>query len=205
MRWSTPGREFRLASRQKRPLPHAGMAGSPGIGAPLELKTCFIRRGQGGKGTARMGVHSARRCLSVKLHNEIQSKQNALTWWSPSGSSRNGVARLLTSSLGKLDEAFWVLEREGCFALAPGSLSQAGVRPFEGPGTRVAGFLPPLPMRHLGDPGFRTDHRLRYSYVAGAMANGIASVTIGRSPGAGGDAGLFWSGGFGFAPDRSSD
>jgi trans-AT polyketide synthase/acyltransferase/oxidoreductase domain-containing protein len=30
----------------------------------------------------------------------------------------------------------------------------------------------------LGDAGFRSDHRLRYPYVAGAMANGIGSVEI---------------------------
>lgn len=33
-------------------------------------------------------------------------------------------------------------------------------------------------MKHLGDPGFKADHRLRYAYVAGAMANGIASVEL---------------------------
>jgi PfaD family protein len=31
---------------------------------------------------------------------------------------------------------------------------------------------------HVGDPSFRADHRLRYAYVAGAMANGIGSVEI---------------------------
>ena len=33
-------------------------------------------------------------------------------------------------------------------------------------------------MKHLGDPGFRADHRLRYAYMAGAMANGIASIEL---------------------------
>jgi PfaD family protein len=84
----------------------------------------------------------------------------------------------LTSALGRLEEAFWVLERNGCFVLTPGSLSDAGVQPFDDPGTRCVGFLPPLPIEHLGDPGFRTDHRLRYAYVAGAMANGIASAEL---------------------------
>jgi len=125
-----------------------------------------------------MGIPSARCWLSLKLHNEIKTKQNVLTWWSPSGSSKDGVARSLTSSLGKLEDAFWVLERNGCFALTPGSLSEAGVQPFDDPRTRCAGFLPPLPMKHLGDPGFRADHRLRYAYVAGAMANGIASAEL---------------------------
>lgn len=101
-----------------------------------------------------------------------------MTWWGPSASSKNGVVGALLSILGKLEEPFLVLEREGSFALVPGLLSKAGELPSADPGTRWAGFLPPLPIKHLGDPGFRADHRLRYAYVAGAMANGIASEEL---------------------------
>ena len=86
--------------------------------------------------------------------------------------------RSLARSLGKLGKAYGVLEREGSFALTPDSLSEAGIQPLNDPGTRWAGFLPPLPLNHLGDPGFRADHRLRYAYMAGAMANGIASAEL---------------------------
>jgi trans-AT polyketide synthase/acyltransferase/oxidoreductase domain-containing protein len=41
-------------------------------------------------------------------------------------------------------------------------------------GTRVAG----LKAEDLGDESFRRDHRLRYAYAAGAMANGIASTRL---------------------------
>ena len=37
---------------------------------------------------------------------------------------------------------------------------------------------PALKPEHLGDESFRRDHRLRYAYVAGAMANGIASTRL---------------------------
>ncbi len=39
-------------------------------------------------------------------------------------------------------------------------------------------FVPACRLEDLGDASFRTDHRLRYAYVAGAMANGIGSVEI---------------------------
>jgi len=71
-----------------------------------------------------------------------------------------------------------VLERDGSFALTSGSLSGGEDQPFDHPRARCAGFLPPLPLKHLGDPCFRADHRLRYAYLAGAMANGIASVEL---------------------------
>lgn len=142
-----------------------------------------------------MRIHSVRYMVSLKLNSEIKTEQNGLNWWSPSGSSENGGVRLLTSRLGKLEEAFWVLERNGCFALTPGSLSEGGVQPFDDPRTRYAGFLPPLPMQHLGDPGFRADHRLRYAYVAGAMANGIASVELVEALGRAGMLGFFGAAG----------
>src|SRR5438876_428088 len=44
----------------------------------------------------------------------------------------------------------------------------------ERPDEVLAGFVPALLPENLGDPSFRADHRLRYPYAAGAMANGIA-------------------------------
>jgi len=46
--------------------------------------------------------------------------------------------------------------------------------------------IPALKPENLGDESFRRDHRLRYAYVAGAMANGIASTRlVGEMAGAG--------------------
>jgi PfaD family protein len=42
----------------------------------------------------------------------------------------------------------------------------------------IAAYVPALRPEHLGDPGFCRDHGLRYPYMAGAMANGIASVEV---------------------------
>ena len=39
-------------------------------------------------------------------------------------------------------------------------------------------FVPVFPLENLGDANFRADHGLRYAYLAGAMANGIASVEV---------------------------
>jgi len=43
---------------------------------------------------------------------------------------------------------------------------------------RAGTRLPGLNAENLGDESFRRDHRLRYAYVAGAMANGIASTRL---------------------------
>jgi len=39
-------------------------------------------------------------------------------------------------------------------------------------------FVPSVRVEDLGDATFRADHRLRYAYAAGAMANGIGSADI---------------------------
>ncbi len=50
-------------------------------------------------------------------------------------------------------------------------------RAFHIDGERSA-IVPAVPMECLGDAQFRADHGLKYAYVAGAMANGIASVEL---------------------------
>ncbi len=78
--------------------------------------------------------------------------------------------------LGRLSESILILEKEGQVAYWPGAgLDSAGELPA---GYRMAGYLPPLPLKNLGDPSFCRDHRLRFPYVAGGMANGIASVEL---------------------------
>jgi trans-AT polyketide synthase, acyltransferase and oxidoreductase domains len=47
-----------------------------------------------------------------------------------------------------------------------------------GQGNPVLAVLPPVQLADLGDPAFCTDHGLRFPYVTGAMANGIASVEL---------------------------
>ncbi|HEX4592397.1 MAG TPA: nitronate monooxygenase, partial [Gemmataceae bacterium] len=47
-----------------------------------------------------------------------------------------------------------------------------------GDGLPVLAVLPPNPPSCLGNPAFGTDHGLRFPYVTGAMANGIASADL---------------------------
>jgi trans-AT polyketide synthase/acyltransferase/oxidoreductase domain-containing protein len=47
-----------------------------------------------------------------------------------------------------------------------------------GPGTEVLAAVPALSAERLGSPDFARDHGVRYPYMAGAMANGIASADL---------------------------
>jgi PfaD family protein len=57
------------------------------------------------------------------------------------------------------------------------------------------GFAPAIPLSALGDPAFTARHHLKYPYVAGAMANGIASVEMVQAMAKNGMIGFFGAGG----------
>ena len=110
------------------------------------------------------------------MQAELQTRQRVETRWGANSAPPGVAARSLASALGQLREPLLALEQGGQFVLVPGL--PAGLDADSHPGSRCIGYLPPLPVQNLGDPGFCRDHRLRYAYVGGAMANGIASVEM---------------------------
>lgn len=93
----------------------------------------------------------------------------------------------LETALADLVHPFAVRRRDG-----------AVVRP-EGYDPDLA-FVPACPLQNLGDSSFCADHRLRYAYVAGAMANGIGSAEIVEALGRAGMVAFF--GAAGLSPER---
>lgn len=69
-------------------------------------------------------------------------------------------------------------------------------RPLSGDGWH----LPPVPPEALGDRAFLREHRLRYAYLSGAMANGIGSCDIAEEMARAGMLGFF--GAAGLSPAR---
>src|SRR3954447_18950456 len=55
-------------------------------------------------------------------------------------------------------------------ALAEGGVATLGPQRPAADALPVAAVVPAVPPGQLGDATFRSDHRLRYAYVAGAMA-----------------------------------
>ena len=96
-------------------------------------------------------------------------------------------------ALGRLAQPWVLLRTDSGLRLANCSAEVLASPDF-------AGYLPPLPIQNLGDASFRQDHGLRYAYVAGAMANGIASVELVIAMARAGMLGFFGAAGLG--PDR---
>ncbi|WP_406694717.1 PfaD family polyunsaturated fatty acid/polyketide biosynthesis protein [Singulisphaera sp. Ch08] len=97
----------------------------------------------------------------------------------------------LERALCRVGDPFLMVERGGSHALMEWDLA-AGEMPG---GDRVAGVLPACRPEDLGDISFREAHRLRFPYVAGAMANGIASAEIVEAMGRAGMLGIFGAAG----------
>ncbi|MEL6392636.1 MAG: PfaD family polyunsaturated fatty acid/polyketide biosynthesis protein [Bacteroidota bacterium] len=57
-------------------------------------------------------------------------------------------------------------------------ISNTGTLVSEGRGLQVLAIANPMTADQFGDPGFRRDYNLRYNYMTGAMANGIASAEL---------------------------
>lgn len=79
-------------------------------------------------------------------------------------------------------------ERSAAGLLHPDHSGAADGRP-------VLAYAPPLLPEDLGDPEFKSRHRLRYAYVGGAMAGGITSAAMVEAMGKAGMMGFYGAAG----------
>ena len=96
--------------------------------------------------------------------------------WLPNGADPADSPEAFRDAVGNLRAPVVVVRGGWGFAVAKGGSVTLGQS--AGEGKPVAAYLPPLPAQQLGDPAFLHAHGLRFAYMTGAMANGIASVEV---------------------------
>lgn len=121
----------------------------------------------------------------------------ALGQWLPGADGRRCD---LDDALLALDQLIYALQGDDGAQFATGGAATLGSGGEATGGAPVIGFAPPSAVASLGDASFRADHGLRYAYVTGAMANGIASEDIVEAMGNAGMLGFF--GAAGLSPAR---
>ena len=95
--------------------------------------------------------------------------------------------------LGDLRVAVYAIQTPDGLAVAPdGTATLGGEDAGDMP---LLAVLPPLTPDRLGDAGFLAAHRVKYPYMTGAMANGIASVEIVEAMGKAGMLGSYGAAG----------
>ncbi len=104
-------------------------------------------------------------------------------------------AEAIRTWLLQLDHPFQVVRVGEALGLCAPQALHSGTQSAE-----WIGQLSPLPVHRLGDPWFRATHGLRWAYMTGAMANGIASEELVIAAGKAGLLGSF--GAAGLVPSR---
>ena len=100
-----------------------------------------------------------------------------LGWWRPGDSRPEAGVDALGRALRSIDRPAVLVRGSEGIAAATGGEVVLGARP-DGEALPLLGTVPALHPQDLGDASFRNLHGVRYAYVAGAMANGIASVDL---------------------------
>jgi len=102
-------------------------------------------------------------------------------WWEgqPDWLSTNEEAFVI--ALGRLGRPVFCIDRKGAPCFTDRGTALLGL--YEKPmgSQKLLASAPPCPLENLGDPGFCSDHGLRYPYIAGSMAHGISSVSLIRA------------------------
>lgn len=100
-------------------------------------------------------------------------------WWIPDGTPPDESAGSLAAALCQVSRPIHVVAARGKIAVGLGGRSLLGEGTINiEPSYPLHAFAPSLSPVQLGDPAFRSAHRLKYAYFAGAMANGIGSEEI---------------------------
>src|SRR5262249_24876235 len=95
--------------------------------------------------------------------------------WLPNGSVPTTDRVALRTALADLRRIVTLVQTPAGPAVADGgSMTWADTRE----GLPILAILPPADPASLGDASFCADHGLRFPYVTGAMANGIASAEL---------------------------
>ncbi|MCP4117292.1 MAG: PfaD family polyunsaturated fatty acid/polyketide biosynthesis protein [Desulfobacteraceae bacterium] len=117
-------------------------------------------------------------------------------WWAPGEEPPAQGADEIRKALMRISKPVYLVETEGRTAVA--NTGSAFLGPHEQQGSPlypITAYAPALPLENLGDKDFKARHRLKYPYIAGAMANGITSVEMVAAMAENGMTGFFGAGG----------
>jgi len=119
-----------------------------------------------------------------------------LGWWQPSRSLPDPGIQALKNAVLEVSRPVFIVNFNGKPAFSQdGTITIGDRKPNGSDALPLMGYVPSLHPKDLGDPGFKAAHKIRYAYVAGAMANGITSVEMVEAVGRSGMIGFFGAAG----------
>lgn len=115
-------------------------------------------------------------------------------WWNANGTLPVSGSAAIADAIGDIRQPIFMVDRDGEPAVGRGGRGVFG-QGADAEGWPVLAYAPAIELENLGDPTFLADHRVKYAYVAGAMANGIGSADIVEAMSKAGMLGFFGSAG----------
>jgi trans-AT polyketide synthase, acyltransferase and oxidoreductase domains len=117
-------------------------------------------------------------------------------WWTADGVVTGAGEPTIHDALVHINRPIYLMEINGNLRAAHHGIAVIGngTAP-KGTGVPLRGYVPALSPENFGNPVFQSDHRLKYPYLAGAMANAISSVKLVATMGHAGMMGFFGAGG----------
>jgi trans-AT polyketide synthase/acyltransferase/oxidoreductase domain-containing protein len=131
---------------------------------------------------------------------DATSRVRPLGWWFPNGASPETDPYAVREALRDVRQPITLTQTSQGLGLPRGGSCLLGEHSSDPDAVPIVAILPSLRPEQLGDRSFCDDHRLRFPYVAGAMANGIGSCEIVEAMGRAGMLGFF--GAAGLPPER---
>jgi len=133
--------------------------------------------------------------MHVRPYTEGMSPSFSHGWWRPGGQPPVQDATGARRILGDLGSPAFAVRVGPGIGFAQGGVATFGIDPTERGSYTIQAYLPPLPPESLGDGHFLRTHGVKYPYMTGAMANGIASVELVEAIGNAGMLGSFGAAG----------
>ncbi|MBW1898592.1 MAG: 2-nitropropane dioxygenase, partial [Deltaproteobacteria bacterium] len=122
-------------------------------------------------------------------------KNNGIGWWKSKGHSPEQGDQALKDALMQVTKPLFLLNVNGSNGVAQSGTAIIGNKiDADEECHPLKAYTPPLDPSELGDSQFKKRFNLRYAYITGAMANGIASVEMVQAAGNAGMLGFFWAG-----------
>jgi PfaD family protein len=108
----------------------------------------------------------------------VDAQHAPIGWWTPETNPPTTDPNAIRDAVHDTARPLIFVASPDGPALAEGGTATLGNDPPIGDASPITAVIPAVRPEQLGDPTFRADHRLRFAYLAGAMANGIGSVEI---------------------------
>lgn len=113
------------------------------------------------------------------MHLFKDKKNKNIGWWTQGKTEPEPGDDAVKKTINRVTEPVFLLNMDGRLAVGRSGTITIGDLTEASPGAHpLCAYSPPLPPENLGDPYFKKRHKLRYAYIAGAMANGITSVRM---------------------------